>query len=214
MPTDDLITALSEGLTPASPRTVPLRALAAGLAGGAAAFALLAVWLGFRPDLSQAVATPFFWVKALYAMALGAAGLWCVERLSRPTGSARSSLLLALAVVAVLALAGVWQLVGAPADTRLAVWLGGSWSRCPFYVLALSAPVLMLVLAVMRRFAPTQFALAGAAAGLFSGGVAATVYGLHCPESTAAFVATWYSLGIALSAALGAALGPIALRWR
>jgi hypothetical protein len=61
--------------------------------------------------------------------------------------------------------------------------------------------------------APTRLRLAGAAAGLLAGGVAATVYGLHCQEMTAAFVVTWYSLGVAASVAVGALLGPRLLRW-
>jgi hypothetical protein len=44
--------------------------------------------------------------------------------------------------------------------------------------------------------------------------VAATIYGLHCPEHTMAFVAVWYSLGVAAVTALGAILGHWVLRWR
>jgi hypothetical protein len=56
-------------------------------------------------------------------------------------------------------------------------------------------------------------AFAGAAAGLLTAGLAATVYGLHCPEHTVAFVAVWYTLSMGLVAALGAALGRFAFRW-
>jgi hypothetical protein len=66
---------------------------------------------------------------------------------------------------------------------------------------------------VLRQLAPTRLRLAGAGAGLLAGALGATVYGLHCPETGAAFVATWYSLGVATWAAIGAALGPRLLRW-
>jgi hypothetical protein len=46
-----------------------------------------------------------------------------------------------------------------------------------------------------------------------AGGVGATVYGLYCQETAAAFVATWYTLGVAACAAVGALLGPRILRW-
>ena len=52
-----------------------------------------------------------------------------------------------------------------------------------------------------------------AAAGLAAGAFAATVYCMHCPEVSAIFVLTWYSLGILLAASLGALLGPRLLRW-
>jgi hypothetical protein len=55
-----------------------------------------------------------------------------------------------------------------------------------------------------RRLAPTHFRAAGAAAGLSAGGWAATIYCLHCPEVSAIFVLTWYTLGIALAASVGA----------
>jgi hypothetical protein len=55
--------------------------------------------------------------------------------------------------------------------------------------------------------------IAGLAAGLTSGGLAATMYALHCPEWAASFVATWYALGILASGALGAVAGRRVLRW-
>lgn len=36
---------------------------------------------------------------------------------------------------------------------------------------------------------------------------------LHCPEVPAIFVLTWYSLGIALAAGVGALLEPRLMRW-
>jgi hypothetical protein len=50
-------------------------------------------------------------------------------------------------------------------------------------------------------------------AGLAAGATATLVYCLHCPESTASFVVTWYSLGIGLAGLVGAWLGPRLLRW-
>jgi len=66
---------------------------------------------------------------------------------------------------------------------------------------------------VLRGMAPTRPALTGFAAGAFAGGVAATVYGLHCGESTMVFVGTWYTLGVLGTGLLGAIVGKWALRW-
>lgn len=214
METDRLIDTLADDLRAAPPGRLTRRVLGVALAGGLAALALVATWLGFRPDLATAVGGPTFWMKAGYAAVLGAAGFWCVERLSRPAGSARRGLLLAAAVVTALAALGVVNLMAAEPAERLAVWLGRSWRRCPTNILILAGPALVLTLLVMRRFAPTRLRLAGAGAGLFAGGLAATAYGLHCPETAPAFVATWYSLGILLTAGVGALVGPWALRWR
>ena len=80
-------------------------------------------------------------------------------------------------------------------------------------MLGLAAPLFLGLLWSFRRLAPTRLRAAGAAAGLSAGACAAAVYCLHCPEASAIFVLTWYSLGIALAGALGALLGPRLLRW-
>jgi len=214
MRTDELIDALAAGLRPAPARLTQQRLGWTALAGGAAALSLVALWLGFRADLPEAVRGTTFWMKAAYATVLAAAGFLALERLARPAGSAWRGLLLAGAAVLLLAAAGTAELLGAPQAARLPMWLGHSWRQCAIYILLLSGPMLVLTLLVVRRLAPTRLGLAGGAAGLLCGGVAATAYGLHCPETAFAFVATWYTLGMALSAALGATLGPWLLRWR
>lgn len=212
MKTDDLIEALSLDVTPEA-GVQPRLAAAAG-AGALIALALVAVWLGFRPDYPHALATPMFWMKAAYAALFAVAGFWCVERLSRPTGSGRKGLILALSVFGLLATASLWRWMGAEPAERMPLLMGHSWRVCPRNILTLALPMLAVTLIVVRNLAPTRLSLAGAAAGLFSGGVGALVYGLHCPESTMPFLAVWYSLGMILPAAIGAALGPFVLRWR
>jgi hypothetical protein len=65
----------------------------------------------------------------------------------------------------------------------------------------------------MRGLAPTRLRLAGAGVGLLAGAAGAFVYAFHCPELAAPFLGMWYLLGMAIPTALGALLGPRALRW-
>ena len=65
----------------------------------------------------------------------------------------------------------------------------------------------------MRQLAPTRLVLAGASAGFLSGAASAALYCFHCPETAAPFILIWYTLGILMTTALGAALGRWALRW-
>ena len=67
-------------------------------------------------------------------------------------------------------------------------------------------PIFAGLLWSFRRFAPTRLRAAGAAAGLAAGALAATLYCLHCPEVSAIFVLTWYSLGIGLATGASALL--------
>lgn len=214
MKTETLIETLAADLRPAPARQVSRRIAVVAVLGVIVAFTLVVWRLGLRADLMPAVHGPMFWIKAAYAGALGLGGFLALERLARPAGAGRVGLVLAGAVLLVLVGVGVVQLIVAPTEARKALWLGQSSQRCPVYILMLALPVLAAALLTVRRFAPTRLALAGGAAGLFAGGVAAAAYGLHCPETSVAFVATWYTLGVALSAGLGAALGPWVLRWR
>lgn len=212
MKTEDLIEALALDTAPA--KAVAPRLAGAAVLGGLMAFALVALWLGFRPDIAEAPSTRMFWMKAFYTALLAIGGYWAVDRVSRPAGSPRKGMILALSAFALLVAVSLWRFMGAPPEMRMPMLMGQSWRICPCNILVLGLPILAVVLLVMRGLAPTRLTLAGAAAGLFSGGLAATVYGLHCPEHTMAFVAVWYSLGVAAVTALGAALGHWVLRWR
>ena len=112
-----------------------------------------------------------------------------------------------------LAIVSAIELAHIPPGDWLGAWLGGTWTKCPWLVLMLSVPIFAGLLWSFRRLAPTRLRAAGGAAGFAAGACAATLYGLHCPEVSAAFVLTWYTLGIALAAAAGALVGPYLLRW-
>jgi hypothetical protein len=212
--TDELLDRLAADVPAVRPARMRARIAATAGLGGGVALAAVAAGLGLRPDLGQAVGDGMFWMKAAYAVVLALAGLWCAERLARPAGSPRGGVALVTAALATMAAVAVARVFLAPESDRMAMWFGASWRACPGYILALSLPTLALALLAIRSLAPTRLSLAGAAAGLFAGGVAAAAYGLHCTESSPAFLATWYSLGMALSAAVGALAGPWALRWR
>ena len=76
-----------------------------------------------------------------------------------------------------------------------------------------SLPLLVAAVLIVRHFAPTRLRFTGAVLGLFAGAMAALVYTLHCPELSPAFLVVWYSLGMLIPAAVGAALGERLLRW-
>jgi hypothetical protein len=74
------------------------------------------------------------------------------------------------------------------------------------------APLAGFILA-LRAGAPRRPALAGAAAGLAASTIASALYAWHCIDDSPLFVATWYTIAIALVTAIGAALGRRYLRW-
>ena len=213
MKTDELITMLASGAETAEPHALERRFTIALGWGAFGATLLMAIMLGVRPDLSDAVRLPMFWVKLAFPAALLAGALLAALRLSRPgVRLGRVPAALAAPVLAMWLLAVVVLLSAAPAERTQLIY-GDTWASCPFNVAILSAPAFVALLWAIKGFAPTRLALAGAAAGLLAGAVGALVYTLHCPEMESPFLAVWYLLGMLIPTAVGAMLGPRLLRW-
>lgn len=213
MKTDDLIEQLVRDAGPVR-RSAVGRRIAIGLVLGAlASAALVILWMGIRPDLRTAMHGFPFWMKWGYTLSLSVAALAMTAQLARPGVTQLRGLWLTAVPVVLLACLGLFELARTPSAEWLAMWLGHSWQSCPWRVVSLAAPIFVGLLWSFRRLAPTRLRAAGAAAGLTAGAFAATVYCLHCPEVSAVFVLTWYSLGILLATVLGALLGPRLLRW-
>lgn len=213
MKTDELISMLAQDAQVVEPHALRRRYATALGWGGFGAVLLMALMLGVRPDLAEAARLPMFWVKLVFPLALLAAALLAVARLSRPGARlGRVAAALAAPVLAIWLLAAV-ALLGAVPGTRSQLIFGETWASCPFSVALLSMPVFVALLWAMRGLAPTRLALAGAAAGLLSGAAGAAVYALHCPEMDAPFLGVWYLLGMLIPTTLGALLGPRLLRW-
>jgi hypothetical protein len=213
MKTDDLIAQLAADVPPVRRHALRRRILLGMGGGGAIALMLLMLTLGVRPDLGTAMHGFAFWMKWSYTASLAIGAVVAVMRLARPDAlPLRWIWLLAVPVLLLMGI-GVGELAGQPSREWLAMWLGHSWKVCPWLVLTLAMPIFFGLLWSFRRLAPTRLRAAGAAAGLAAGAFAATIYCLHCPEVSAVFVLTWYSLGILLAAGIGALVGPRVLRW-
>lgn len=212
MRTTDLIELLARDVRATPPGIASRRLLAALVAGGLVTLAVVALGLGCQPLLAAAH-QPWFWMKAAYTGLLTLAAAVTVRRLSLPGARVGAAPLLAgLVILAMLAL-GTGQILAAAPTDRVALWVGRTWKVCSPLILLLAIPIYACLIAAIRRLAPTRPALTGAAAGFAAGALAATLYGLHCPEQAAAFVASWYTLGIAAATALGAIAGGRLLRW-
>lgn len=213
MDTPDLIQKLTIEFEP-TPRHAALIRIGGVVGVGAAlSFALLLAVFGLRTDLAAASLTAPFWMKWAFTLALTAAALVSVRRMGKPDGrlgAARWGLAVPVAATSAMALA---ELLVAPAADRTGLILGHTAARCSVSILLLAIPVYLFVILGLRRLAPTRLREAGACAGALSGAVAAGVYAFTCPESTVAFLATWYTAGVVVAAAAGALLGPRLLRW-
>lgn len=213
MNTEQLIESLSRNVPRVSRHAVGRRIRYGLYGGGVIATCLVISLLGLRSDFSSVLGSFSFWMKVTYTISVGILAVIAVGRLARPTPTSVRGLWLLAVPVLVLAGIGIGELANTPQQQWQAVWLGRSWRACPWILLALAMPMLLGLFWSFRKFAPRQLRAAGAAAGLAAGAWAAAIYCLHCPESSALFVLTWYSLGMALSTMIGALLGPRLMRW-
>ncbi len=213
MRTDDLIQSLAAD-TPAVSRHAVERRVAIGLVGGGLVTAGLVMGgMGVRSDLHKAMHGFDFWMKWTYTASLAALAIAAVLHVARPdAGRARWLWLIALPL-AIVALLSAGELMHAPPSHWMPMWLGHSWRQCSTDIVVLSLPVFAGLLWAFRALAPIHLRAAGAAAGLAAGATGATLYGLYCTEITATFVVTWYTLGMAVAAAIGALVGPRLMRW-
>lgn len=212
---DELIEQLTTNLAPVSKYAVPRRLTIGVGAGTVASAMLLIVVLGVRPDIAAASSTGMFWVKFCYTLALAAFSVWIMERLARPAESARRRARWLWAPLLVLILLAAVEFARAPAPTYMSLVMGsGSALFCFSGITALAVPPLLGLIWAIRGLAPTNMRAAGLVAGLAAGGAGAFVYAWHCTESSAAFLAVWYSIGASAVAIFGWLLGPSLLRWR
>jgi len=209
--TDHLIDMLARGVEPAERPRWKRRMVMTLLVGLVVAVLLVAIGLGVRPDIGAA-RMPIM-MKAMFSALCAAVILPLVVQLMRP-GRPLGWRIGAVALFGVVCvIAAVVALMGEMPESRWEAWMGGSFPWCVVLIPVLAAPTAALLLWLMRAFAPTRLALTGAAIGALSGGVGAMAYAMYCPTDSMAFVVTWYALGIALSAAIGAVVGAKLLRW-
>jgi hypothetical protein len=214
MKTDELIQSLTDELAPVAPGAAARR-IALGLGGGAlVSTAVMLTWLGPRPDLAQAMSTPMFWMKFGYAAATGLILAALLTRLAKPAVRPGVLAAVAAAPLAVVAAMALFRFASAPPEMHRALLMGHSWSACPWRILAIGLPPLAGAVWAVRGLAPTRLLLAGLVAGGCAGGLGAAVYAFACEETSAPFLAIWYTLGMALVAGLGALAGSRLLRWR
>lgn len=210
MKTDDLIEALSRDAAHPGPSLDRRMGLALLLAAGSAA-AILLFGLAPRADLAAAAQTVLFGLKIALTATLVVAMLAMLKASFRPEAELPLAVLAVPACILLFAI-GHELATQLPADysSRL---IGQNARLCLVWIPLMSLVPLAAFLTVLKAGAPAHPARAGAIAGLAAGSVAALFYALHCSDDSPLFVATWYTLALALVATTGALLGRRLLAW-
>lgn len=211
MKTDNLIAALAaDTRTEQPPQAVLWPALVVAL--GAAAVAVR-VGLGFRDDLLLTLVEPLAAMRYVLTAALGVLGVRLALVLGRPEGRSLARLWpVLLPVLAALGLLA-WAYVATPAEGRQMALVGKTMVTCLVMIPLLSILPVGAILLALRKGATTTPALAGFAAGLGGGSLAAMIYAMYCIEDSPLFYVTWYGLAIGGVTVLSTLIGARLLRW-
>ncbi len=213
MKTDDLISLLATGAGAVEPHVAERRYAKAMVLGAIGALLVMLSLMNIRRDLADAAMLPMFWLKIGFVASVVSASLFAALRLSRPGARLDWVPRLITAPMLVMWVIAAYVLIQADPSERADLFYGSTSAYCPFFIALFSIPAFVSVIWAMKGLAPTRPHLAGFAAGLLAGAIAALVYCLHCTEIEAPFIGFWYVLGMFIPAAVGALLGRVLLRW-
>ncbi len=152
-------------------------------------------------------------MKFAVTLSLGVTAYLAARAAVRPGAPLRRKIALMALPAVILTLAVAAELLLLPSDQWMVRLIGTNSLWCLGLIPAIGLAPLAILIGVMRTGAPTHPTLAGAMAGLLAGGIAATFYAAHCFDDSPLFVAIWYTLAVAVLAALGAGAGRFLLRW-
>lgn len=211
--TDELIERLAADAEPLRSGAASRR-LAGGVALGAAvAMSAIFAWLGEPLQAVPSIGAAAFAMKLLFCIAILAASFALLLIAGRPGHDLGWRWLWLLVPPALVAASAAMELAIAAPGLWDELWLGSTWPTCLLAITLLSVPVFAGILWAFQRLAPTRLRLTGLLTGLAAGSASATLYALYCPETSATFLAGWYSLGILLAGLFGLVIGPKLLRW-
>lgn len=211
MKTDDLISLLAED---APVRAKFGRIVAYALVTGTAiSLAIMLSTIGMRQGMAAAMENARVPLKIGVTLLLAIAASSLVFRTGRPAAPLQARSLLLLIPLALIAAAVVVEMAMVPSDSWRSRMMGNSASFCLTFIPVLALAPLGAFLLALRNGAPENPGLSGAVAGLAAGGIAAAIYAWHCPEDSPLFLATWYTLAIAIVSAAGYFAGRRLLRW-
>lgn len=177
------------------------------------AAAMFFMTIGMRPDFMQAAQTIRFLFKFVFTLTLAITAFLVLRMLAMPGAPASRYGRLLLAAPLLMAIAIVLELLVMPASDWGKRLIGNNMMVCLAFIPLIGLIPLAAILIALKQAAPTRPALSGAVAGVLAGALAATFYAAHCSDDSPLFVATWYSLGIAILGAAGALTGRFFLRW-
>lgn len=180
--------------------------------GALCGLVVMAMSIGFRTSFSEANAMGPLLVRIGLGLGFGVAGLAALVPSLRPDVSPVLPKRIITVASILLAIIAAGQLSSKDLNWSV-LYLGASLGRSPWTVALLAIPPFVSLAFGVRFEAPTHLNVTGAALGLTSGGVGATIYAFGFTESSTPLGLAWFSVGIGLTTLGGMLVAPRLLRW-
>jgi hypothetical protein len=209
--TDELINLLSED-APVRMRLGRMMALSL-LVGITISVSLMVATIGVRHNMQTVFETARVFFKICETLLLAILASRLVFQIGRPGVPLRTWALALLVPAVLLVSAIVVELFVVPEQDWATSMIGRNAAFCVFFIPVLSLAPLAGFLLALKNAAPGNPGIAGAAAGLAAGGIAAAIYAWHCPDDSPLFLASWYGLAIIAVTVAGLLIGRRVLRW-
>jgi hypothetical protein len=211
MTTEDFIRALvADRFVGRKPRLTFLMAFVPAIAVVAVLFFSR---IGFRDDTDAALHTVRFLFKFAVIVPLAAVSLAALYRSIGPIFEQGWGTRLLLIPLMLLAAGVAAELLTTSRSDWLLRLIGSNAQNCMTLIPLLASGPLALFIMVLKSGAPANPELAGAAAGLAAGSLAAVFYATNCFDDSPLFVITWYPLAIGSVVLAGYFAGRRILRW-
>lgn len=210
--TEALIANLVGDLQPVKPLSFA-RGLAFVLAGGALSTLAVIALFGLRADLLAGRFDPVHLISTGLFLVLGIAAAVTVVAMGRPqVGNDHGGWTWAAAMAAMLPIAAI--IVGLGGDSGiLSRESVASGVECLVIGGGSSLLVLGILLAWLRKGAPTAPDRAGLLAGVAAGSLGIFAFSLHCADNDIVHIGVWHSGVVLLMAGLGRIIVPPLVRW-
>lgn len=210
--THEFIGGLVDDLQPGRPLTLQRGLL---VAGGSAALTVgvMALLVGFRPDLISGNLNPVFLLATGLFVMLGIAASFTVIGMSRPqVGNTHVGWIWAVVMAALLpltaAVLGFVKEGNAFFQSQPAQGI-----NCLINGSLLGLIVGGALTMWLRRGAPTSPEQAGLLTGIAAGSLGIFAYSLHCPFDDIVHIGLWHSMAVVVSAVAGRLVVPALIRW-
>lgn len=209
---DNFIDALVGDLRPVRAMRSRDGLLLAGLAG-AATVGLTIALLGLRPDVAAGTFQPLFLFANGLLLAVGLGCAFAAVRMGMPrVGQSSHGWKWGVGIAGLLPAAALIMLASGT-ETMPADLVTSHEIKCVVMGLLLGLLSATMLVAWLRRGAPTSAERAGLLVGLASGSVGMLAFAFHCPLDSFYHVGLWHALPVVLGGVIGRLVVPRMIRW-